>query len=93
MALCFAVIAVVPGLTTMVVPFLLVFPVLQTSLGLRGTLLLTAGVGLDRGPVRRIIPARRHGRAAWLAASDEACSFTAHGEVSVVRSTHRTRGV
>jgi len=94
MALCFAVIALVPGLTTMVVPFLLVygmsyfftefgpnmttfvlpselypvtmratghgisagigklgafigvflFPVLQTSLGLRGTLLLTAAV-------------------------------------------------
>ena len=94
MALCFAVIAVVPGMTTMVIPFLLVygvsyfftefgpnmttfvlpselypvsmratghgishgvgklgafigvflFPVLQTSLGLRGTLLLTAGV-------------------------------------------------
>ena len=96
MALCFAVIAVVPGMTTMVVPFLLVygvsyfftefgpnmttfvlpselypvsmratghgisagvgklgafigvflFPVLQTSLGLRGTLLLTAGVSV-----------------------------------------------
>jgi MFS transporter, PHS family, inorganic phosphate transporter len=94
MALCFAVIAVVPGMTTMVVPFLLVyglsyfftefgpnmttfvlpselypvsmrttghgisagigklgafigvflFPVLQSSLGLRGTLLLTGGV-------------------------------------------------
>ena len=96
MALCFAVIAIVPGMTTMVVPFLLVygvsyfftefgpnmttfvlpselfpvsmrttghgisagigklgafigvflFPVLQTSLGLRGTLLLTAGVSV-----------------------------------------------
>ena len=96
MALCFAVIALVPGMTTMVVPFLLVygvsyfftefgpnmttfvlpselypvamratghgisagvgklgafigvflFPVLQTSLGLRGTLLLTAGVSV-----------------------------------------------
>ncbi len=94
MAACFAVIALVPGLTTMVIPFLLVygvsyfftefgpnmttfvlpselypvtmratghgisagigklgafigvflFPLLQTSLGLRGTLLLTAGV-------------------------------------------------
>ena len=94
MALCFAVIAVVPGMTTMVVPFLLVygvsyfftefgpnmttfvmpselypvsmratghgisagvgklgafigvflFPILNDSLGLRGTLLLTAGV-------------------------------------------------
>jgi MFS family permease len=96
MAACFAVIALVPGLATMVVPFLLVygvsyfftefgpnmttfvlpselfpvsmrttghgisagigklgafigvflFPVLQTSLGLRGTLLLTAGVSV-----------------------------------------------
>jgi MFS transporter, PHS family, inorganic phosphate transporter len=96
MALCFAVLALVPGMTTMVVPFLLVygvsyfftefgpnmttfvlpselypvamratghgisagigklgafigvflFPVLQTSLGLRGTLLLTAGVSV-----------------------------------------------
>ena len=96
MAACFAVIAAVPGMTTMVVPFLLVygvsyfftefgpnmttfvlpselfpvsmrttghgisagigklgafigvflFPVLQTSLGLRGTLLLTAGVAV-----------------------------------------------
>ncbi len=96
MALCFAVIAVIPGMTTMVVPFLLVygvsyfftefgpnmttfvmpselypvsmratghgisagigklgafigvflFPLLQTSLGLRGTLLLTAGVSV-----------------------------------------------
>jgi MFS transporter, PHS family, inorganic phosphate transporter len=96
MAACFAVIALVPGMTTMVVPFLLVygvsyfftefgpnmttfvlpselfpvsmrttghgisagigklgafigvflFPVLQTSLGLRGTLLLTAGVSV-----------------------------------------------
>jgi len=96
MALCFAVIALVPGMTTMVVPFLLVygvsyfftefgpnmttfvlpselypvtmratghgisagvgklgafigvflFPLLQTSLGLRGTLLLTAGVSV-----------------------------------------------
>jgi MFS family permease len=94
MALCFGIIAVIPGMTTMVVPFLLVygvsyfftefgpnmttfvlpselypvsmrttghgisagigklgafigvflFPVLQSSLGLRGTLLLTAGV-------------------------------------------------
>ena len=94
MALCFAIIAIVPGMTTMVVPFLLVygvsyfftefgpnmttfvmpselypvsmratghgisagvgklgafigvflFPVLASSLGLRGTLLLTAGV-------------------------------------------------
>ena len=96
MALCFAVIALVPGMTTMVVPFLLVygvsyfftefgpnmttfvlpselfpvsmrttghgisagigklgafigvflFPVLQSSFGLRGTLLLTAGVSV-----------------------------------------------
>jgi MFS family permease len=96
MALCFLIIAVVPGMTTMVVPFLLVygasyfftefgpnmttfvmpselypvtmratghgisagigkfgafigvflFPLLQTSLGLRGTLLLTAGVSV-----------------------------------------------
>jgi MFS family permease len=96
MALCFAVIALVPGMTTMVAPFLLVygvsyfftefgpnmttfvipsevypvsmratghgisagigkfgafigvflFPVLQTSLGLRGTLLLTAAVSV-----------------------------------------------
>ena len=96
MAACFAVIALVPGMTTMVVPFLLVygvsyfftefgpnmttfvlpselfpvsmrttghgisagvgklgafigvflFPVLQTSFGLRGTLLLTAGVSV-----------------------------------------------
>jgi MFS transporter, PHS family, inorganic phosphate transporter len=96
MAACFAVIALVPGMTTMVVPFLLVygvsyfftefgpnmttfvlpselfpvsmrttghgisagigklgafigvflFPVLQTSLGLRGTLLLTAAVSV-----------------------------------------------
>jgi MFS family permease len=96
MALCFLIIAAVPGMTTMVVPFLLVygvsyfftefgpnmttfvlpselfpvsmrttghgisagigklgafigvflFPVLQTSLGLRGTLALTAGVSV-----------------------------------------------
>ncbi len=96
MALCFLIIAAVPGMTTMVVPFLLVygvsyfftefgpnmttfvmpselypvtmratghgisagvgklgafigvflFPLLQTSLGLRGTLLLTAGVSV-----------------------------------------------
>jgi MFS family permease len=96
MALCFLIIAAVPGMTTMVVPFLLVygvsyfftefgpnmttfvmpselypvsmratghgisagvgklgafigvflFPLLQTSLGLRGTLLLTAGVAV-----------------------------------------------
>ena len=111
MALCFAVIAVVPGMTTMVVPFLLVygvsyfftefgpnmttfvlpselypvtmratghgisagigklgafigvflFPVLQTSLGLRGTLLLTAGV--VRARLRADPGAARAGRA------------------------------
>ena len=111
MALCFAVIATVPGMTTMVVPFLLVygvsyfftefgpnmttfvlpselypvnmrttghgisagigklgafigvflFPVLQTSLGLRGTLLLTAGVSVAglRAYLRAAQPAGR----------------------------------
>ena len=106
MALCFAVIAVVPGMTTMVVPFLLVygvsyfftefgpnmttfvlpselypvsmrttghgisagigklgafigvflFPVLQTSLGLRGTLLLTAGVSVLGFALTLVLP-------------------------------------
>ncbi len=106
MALCFAVIALVPGLTTMVVPFLLVygvsyfftefgpnmttfvmpselypvtmratghgisagvgklgafigvflFPVLQTSLGLRGTLLLTAGVSVAGLALTLVLP-------------------------------------
>jgi MFS transporter, PHS family, inorganic phosphate transporter len=106
MALCFAVIAVVPGMTTMVVPFLLVygvsyfftefgpnmttfvlpselypvtmrttghgisagigklgafigvflFPVLQTSLGLRGTLLLTAGVAVSGFALTLVLP-------------------------------------
>jgi MFS family permease len=106
MALCFAVIALVPGMTTMVVPFLLVygvsyfftefgpnmttfvipsevfpvsmratghgisagvgkfgafigvflFPVLQTSLGLRGTLLLTAGVSVLGYALTRVLP-------------------------------------
>jgi PHS family inorganic phosphate transporter-like MFS transporter len=106
MALCFAIIAVVPGMTTMVVPFLLVygvsyfftefgpnmttfvmpselypvsmratghgisagvgkfgafigvflFPVLQTSLGLRGTLLLTAGVSVLGFALTLVLP-------------------------------------
>jgi len=106
MSLCFAIIAVVPGLTTMVVPFLLVyglsyfftefgpnmttlvmpselypvsmratghgisagvgkfgafigvflFPVLQTSLGLRGTLLLTAGVSVLGFALTLVLP-------------------------------------
>jgi MFS transporter, PHS family, inorganic phosphate transporter len=106
MALCFAVIALVPGMTTMVVPFLLVygvsyfftefgpnmttfvipsevypvtmratghgisagigkfgafigvflFPVLQTSLGLRGTLLLTAAVSVLGYALTLVLP-------------------------------------
>ena len=106
MALCFAVIALVPGMTTVVVPFLLVygvsyfftefgpnmttfvmpselypvtmratghgisagigkfgafigvflFPVLQTSLGLRGTLLLTAGVAVAGFALTLVLP-------------------------------------
>jgi PHS family inorganic phosphate transporter-like MFS transporter len=106
MALCFAVIAVIPGMTTMVVPFLLVygvsyfftefgpnmttfvmpselfpvsmratghgisagvgkfgafigvflFPVLETSLGLRGTLLLTAGVAVLGYALTLVLP-------------------------------------
>ncbi len=106
MALCFAIIAAVPGMTTMVVPFLLVygvsyfftefgpnmttfvmpselypvsmratghgisagigkfgafigvflFPVLQTSLGLRGTLLLTAGVAVAGFALTLVLP-------------------------------------
>jgi MFS family permease len=106
MALCFAIIAVIPGMTTMVVPFLLVygvsyfftefgpnmttfvmpselypvtmrttghgisagigklgafigvflFPVLQTSLGLRGTLLLTAGVSVLGFALTLVLP-------------------------------------
>ena len=106
MALCFAIIAIVPGMTTMVVPFLLVygvsyfftefgpnmttfvmpselypvsmratghgisagvgklgafigvflFPVLQTSLGLRGTLLLTAGVSVLGFALTLVLP-------------------------------------
>jgi MFS transporter, PHS family, inorganic phosphate transporter len=106
MALCFAVIAVVPGMTTAVVPFLLVygvsyfftefgpnmttfvlpselypvsmrttghgisagigklgafigvflFPVLQSSLGLRGTLLLTAGVSAAGFALTMVLP-------------------------------------
>jgi PHS family inorganic phosphate transporter-like MFS transporter len=106
MALCFVIIAVVPGLTTMVIPFLLVygvsyfftefgpnmttfvmpselypvsmratghgisagvgkfgafigvflFPVLQTSLGLRGTLLLTAGVSVLGFALTLVLP-------------------------------------
>src|SRR6266568_4684014 len=106
MALCFAVIAAVPGMTTMVVPFLLVygvsyfftefgpnmttfvmpselypvtmratghgisagigklgafigvflFPVLQTSLGLRGTLLLTAAVSVLGFALTLVLP-------------------------------------
>ena len=106
MALCFLIIAAVPGMTTMVVPFLLVygvsyfftefgpnmttfvlpselfpvsmrttghgisagigklgafigvflFPVLQTSLGLRGTLLLTAGVSVLGFALTLVLP-------------------------------------
>ena len=106
MAACFAVIALVPGMTTVVVPFLLVygvsyfftefgpnmttfvlpselypvtmratghgisagigkfgafigvflFPVLQTSLGLRGTLLLTAGVAVLGFALTLVLP-------------------------------------
>ena len=106
MALCFAVIAAVPGMTTVVAPFLLVygvsyfftefgpnmttfvlpselypvsmrttghgisagigklgafigvflFPVLQTSLGLRGTLLLTAGVAVSGFALTLVLP-------------------------------------
>jgi MFS transporter, PHS family, inorganic phosphate transporter len=106
MALCFLVIAVIPGMTTAVVPFLLVygvsyfftefgpnmttfvmpselypvsmrttghgisagvgklgafigvflFPVLQTSLGLRGTLLLTAGVSVAGLALTLVLP-------------------------------------
>jgi MFS transporter, PHS family, inorganic phosphate transporter len=106
MGLCFAVIALVPGMTTMVAPFLLVygvsyfftefgpnmttfvlpselypvsmrttghgisagigklgafigvflFPVLQTSLGLRGTLLLTAGVAVSGFALTLVLP-------------------------------------
>jgi len=106
MALCFLIIAAVPGMTTMVVPFLLVygvsyfftefgpnmttfvmpselypvnmratghgisagigklgafigvflFPLLQTSLGLRGTLLLTAAVSVLGFALTRVLP-------------------------------------
>jgi MFS transporter, PHS family, inorganic phosphate transporter len=106
MALCFLIIAAVPGMTTLVVPFLLVygvsyfftefgpnmttfvmpselypvsmratghgisagigklgafigvflFPVLQTSLGLRGTLLLTAGVSVLGFALTLVLP-------------------------------------
>src|SRR4249920_1258736 len=106
MGACFLIIAAVPGLTTAVVPFLLVygvsyfftefgpnmttfvipsevypvsmratghgisagigkfgafigvflFPVLQTSLGLRGTLLLTAGVSVLGFALTRVLP-------------------------------------
>ncbi|MBO0821986.1 MAG: MFS transporter [Nocardiopsaceae bacterium] len=106
MAVCFAVIGLVPGLTTMVVPFLLaygvsyfftefgpnvttfvlpgevfpgpvrgtghgiaagtgklgafigvfLFPVLQTSFGLRGTLLLTAGVAAGGALLTLVLP-------------------------------------
>ena len=106
MGLCFAIIAVVPGLTTMVVPFLLVygvsyfftefgpnmttfvmpselypvsmratghgisagvgklgafigvflFPILESSLGLRGTLLLTAGVSVLGFALTLVLP-------------------------------------
>ena len=106
MALCFLIIAAVPGMTTMVVPFLLVygvsyfftefgpnmttfvmpselypvsmratghgisagvgklgafigvflFPLLQTSLGLRGTLLLTAGVAVVGFALTLVLP-------------------------------------
>src|SRR6202044_1189682 len=106
MALCFAVIALVPGMTTAVLPFLVaygisyfftefgpnmttfvlpaelypvtmratghgisagigklgafigvfLFPVLQTSLGLRGTLLLTAGVAVSGFALTLVLP-------------------------------------
>jgi MFS transporter, PHS family, inorganic phosphate transporter len=106
MALCFAIIGLVPGMTTMVLPFLLVyglsyfftefgpnmttfvmpgelypvsmratghgisagigkfgafvgvflFPVLATSLGLRGTLLLTSGVSVLGGLLTLVLP-------------------------------------
>ena len=106
MALCFLIIAVIPGMTTAVIPFLLVygvsyfftefgpnmttfvmpselypvsmrttghgisagvgklgafigvflFPVLQTSLGLRGTLLLTAGVSVAGLALTLVLP-------------------------------------
>ncbi len=106
MAVCFLIIAAVPGMTTMVVPFLLVygvsyfftefgpnmttfvmpselypvnmratghgisagigklgafigvflFPLLQTSLGLRGTLLLTAGVSVAGFALTLVLP-------------------------------------
>ena len=106
MAVCFLIIAVVPGMTTMIVPFLLVygvsyfftefgpnmttfvmpselypvnmratghgisagigklgafigvflFPLLQTSLGLRGTLLLTAAVSVLGFALTRVLP-------------------------------------
>jgi len=106
MALCFLIITAVPGMTTMVVPFLLVygvsyfftefgpnmttfvipselypvsmratghgisagvgklgafigvflFPLLQTSLGLRGTLLLTAGVAVLGFALTLVLP-------------------------------------
>ena len=106
MALCFLIIAAIPGMTTMVVPFLLVygvsyfftefgpnmttfvmpselypvnmrttghgisagigklgafigvflFPLLQTSLGLRGTLLLTAGVAVAGFALTLVLP-------------------------------------
>jgi MFS family permease len=124
MALCFAIIAIVPGLTTMVVPFLLVygvsyfftefgpnmttfvmpselypvsmratghgisagvgklgafigvflFPVLQTSLGLRGTLLLTAGVSVLGFALTLVLPepAGRSLEDMTLSASDAA---------------------
>jgi hypothetical protein len=106
MALCFAFIAIVPGMTTLVVPFLAVyglsyfftefgpnmttfvlpselypvsvratghgisagvgkfgafigvflFPILQTSLGLRGTLLLTAFVSIGGAALTLVLP-------------------------------------
>jgi PHS family inorganic phosphate transporter-like MFS transporter len=106
MAVCFAFIAIVPGMTTLVLPFLAVyglsyfftefgpnmttfvmpselfpvsvratghgisagigkfgafigvflFPILQTSLGLRGTLLLTAGVSVAGALLTRVLP-------------------------------------
>jgi MFS transporter, PHS family, inorganic phosphate transporter len=106
MALCFAFISIVPGMTTLVVPFLAVyglsyfftefgpnmttfvlpselypvslratghgisagvgklgafigvflFPILQTSLGLRGTLLLTAGVSIAGAALTLVLP-------------------------------------
>jgi MFS transporter, PHS family, inorganic phosphate transporter len=128
MALCFAVIALVPGMTTMVVPFLLVygvsyfftefgpnmttfvlpselypvamrttghgisagigklgafigvflFPVLQSSFGLRGTLLLTAGVAVLGFALTFVLP-----EPAGLSLDDIAAGFSTRDEAQV----------